>query len=59
MIWNWGWTWKSIDVENSEVAIDATNEADEEDPFTGRIQGIGVSSKFTPLSYSQHKHILF
>jgi len=41
MIWDWGWTWKNIDVQNADIAIDATAMGDP-DPFTGLPQGVGV-----------------
>ena len=44
MIWDWGWTWKNIDVEGSEIAIDASEVTNSPDNDTGRYQGTGVSS---------------
>lgn len=43
MIWDWGWTWKNIDVQNAEVAIDATAMSIAPNAQTNRPQGVGVS----------------
>jgi hypothetical protein len=42
MIWDWGWTWKNIEVVDSKIAIDASEVANAPDPNTGRYQGTGV-----------------
>jgi hypothetical protein len=42
MIWDWGWTWKNIDVRGSKIAIDASEVTDVPNEDTGKYQGTGV-----------------
>jgi hypothetical protein len=42
MIWDWGWTWKNIEVVGSKIAIDASEVTSVSDNNTGRYQGTGV-----------------
>jgi hypothetical protein len=44
MIWDWGWTWKNIEVVGSKIAIDASEVSNVADKDTGRYQGTGVSA---------------
>ena len=46
MLWDWGWTWKNIDVQGAKIAIDASDTGSAPDPNTGRVQGTGV--RFNP-----------
>jgi hypothetical protein len=45
MIWAWHFNFHDIDVEGSEVAIDATEVSPVPDPETGKYQGTGVSGE--------------
>jgi hypothetical protein len=44
MIWDWGFTWKNIDVRFSKVAINATGKGKDETSKLGQEQSTGVSS---------------
>jgi hypothetical protein len=53
MLWDWGFLWKSIEVESCPIAINAT--ASGLDGNTGKQQGTGVSLNtlllLSPLKY--------
>jgi hypothetical protein len=42
MLWDWGFTWKNIEIEDAQVGFNATGKGIDKDSKTGEYQSTGV-----------------